>query len=173
MKFSTREDIDAPREAVFAHLTDFEAWERGALRRGAEVQRIDTLSRPGPGMSWKSAFQWRGKRRQMVVRLDRYDLPSAVSFSARASNIEAQFEVELLEMAARRTRVIVRLEIRPLTLTARLLLQTMKLARGRSEARFRKRVAQVAAEISARHGDRLLGHRPEPLRPHPLRGSAG
>ena len=38
MKLATREDIDAPIEAVFRELSDFDSFERAILRRGAEVE---------------------------------------------------------------------------------------------------------------------------------------
>ena len=37
MKFSTKEDIDAPIDAVFDMLCEFDQFERAAMRRGAEV----------------------------------------------------------------------------------------------------------------------------------------
>ena len=61
MKFSAREDIAAPIEQVFASLCDFEGFERQAMRRGAEVQRVDPLTQPGVGMKWQVSFNMRGR----------------------------------------------------------------------------------------------------------------
>jgi len=51
MKFSTREDVEAPVDYVFGQISDFGAFERQALRRGADVRRLDS----GPfvtGSAW-------------------------------------------------------------------------------------------------------------------------
>jgi carbon monoxide dehydrogenase subunit G len=151
MKLSTRDDIEAPIAFVFEHLTDFEAWERAALRRGAEVQRTDRLAAPGPGLSWEVAFDFRGRRRELDLRLDRMEPPVRLVFSGVGPNSEGTLDIELIELAARRTRVAVRLEVKPRTLVARLFLQSLKLAKARVEGRFKSRVAQLAAEIADRH----------------------
>ena len=44
MKLSSRQDIEAPVAFVFDALNDFQAWERAALRRGAEVARTDKMN---------------------------------------------------------------------------------------------------------------------------------
>ena len=41
MKFSTREDIEAPVDHVFAEVSDFAGFERRALRHGADITRLD------------------------------------------------------------------------------------------------------------------------------------
>ena len=48
MKFVAHEDVEAPIEFVFEQVTDFAAIERSALRRGAEVQRVDDLNETRP-----------------------------------------------------------------------------------------------------------------------------
>ena len=40
MKSSKREDIEAPIDYVYARVTDFQGFERQALRRAADLQRV-------------------------------------------------------------------------------------------------------------------------------------
>ena len=44
MKLASKKDVEAPIAQVWAALTDFETWERAAMRRGVEVARTDSLS---------------------------------------------------------------------------------------------------------------------------------
>jgi carbon monoxide dehydrogenase subunit G len=150
MKLSAREDIDAPIAVVFDRLADFDGWTRAAMRRGAEVQRRDALPRPGPGMSWALGFLYRGKHRSLALSLDEMVPPERLGFSGHGPNLEGGLSIELIEMAPRRTRMTVKLEVRPRTLVARLFIQSLKLGRGKVEARFRTRVAQAASEIDGR-----------------------
>lgn len=151
MKLTTREDIDAPIAFVFAQLTDFEGWERAALRRGAEVQRTDTLRRPGPGMAWAAGFVYRGKPRKLALRLDTLAPPSRIGFSGQSPNVTGSLELDLMEMSPKRTRVSVALEVKPRTLISRLFLQSLRLAKARMQGRYKARVAQVGAEIETRY----------------------
>ncbi|MFO7771978.1 MAG: SRPBCC family protein [Roseovarius gahaiensis] len=151
MNFSSHEDIEAPIDAVFAAVTDFQAFERQALRRGAEVQRSDSLAQPGPGMTWDAAFMLRGKRREIKIELARMDRPNGVLADARSRNLKAQFEVDLVALSRNRTRLSVTLVLEPKTLAARLMLQSIKLARKRLTRRFRKRVAEFATDVENRN----------------------
>lgn len=154
MKLSTREDIEAPIDHVFAQVSDFEALERSALRRGAEVQRIDALARPGPGMAWDSRFDLRGKRREMRLELTEYDPPNALRFAARSTGAEGEMLVDLVALSRGRTRMAFEIEIRPLTLAARLMVQSLKLAKGNVAKRFEMRVATYARDIEDRYARR-------------------
>ena len=150
MKFSAREDISAPIEDVFAALCDFEAFERQAMRRGADVQRVDTLAQPGVGMTWKAKFSLRGRRREMDVTLVQFDVPNEMHFKAKSQGIDATFVVELLALSRSRTRLSVALELTPLNLSARLLVQSLKLAKTTLTKRFKLRVADYCKTLEDR-----------------------
>lgn len=144
MKFSTNEDIEAPADAVFEMLCDFEGFERSAMRRGAEVQRIDQLHKPGVGMMWQAAFTLRGKQRQMEVEMVTFDRPNEIVLESTSPGLLATTGFELIALSRSSTRVKVELEIKPLNLSARLLVQSLKLAKSSLTKKFKQRVSEYA-----------------------------
>ncbi|UWP88530.1 SRPBCC family protein [Aliiroseovarius crassostreae] len=150
MKFSTREDIAANIEYVFASVSDFGGLERAALRRGADVVRTDTLSAPGPGMSWRATFPFRNRERQADMKLTHYEAPHGMVLFSKISGIEAEVRVDLVALSPRRTRLNLDVEMKPKSIPARLMMQSMKLARGNLVKKFRRRVADYAQTIEDR-----------------------
>jgi len=151
MRFATKQDIEAPIRAVFDSLTNFETWERAAMRRGAEVDRIDRMAGIGPGMVWQTQFQYRSKARKLRLELTHIETPHHLAFAALSDVLEGTAQIELLELGTKRTRMQVVVEITPRTLTARLFLQSLRLARARIDRKFDQRVAQFAALIETQH----------------------
>jgi hypothetical protein len=151
MKFSSREDIEAPIDTVFEMLSDFEGFERSALRRGAEVQRMDDLTEPGVGMMWEAKFDMRGKRREIQIVSALYDRPSDMSFEVTSPGMAGTFDVELIALSRQRTRMNVALELRPQNLSARLLVQSLKLAKSTLTKRFKLRVAEYTRDMEDRY----------------------
>ncbi len=151
MRLTTKQDIEAPAAFVFAVMTDFDAWERAAMRRGAEVVRTDTLRQPGIGMGWRIKFHFRGKARVMALKFTEVDPGNRLAFTGDAPTVGGDASVELMELSTRRTRVTVTTEIKPKTLAARLFVQTMKLAKSKLQQRFETRVGQVGADIEDRY----------------------
>lgn len=144
MKFVTREDIEAPIEHVFGVISDFDHFERQAMRRGAEIKRLDALEAPGVGMAWDIAFPFRGKRREMEVQCVAWEPPLRYVFESTSPGLTGEMAAELVALSRGRTRLELSIELRPQSLSARLLVQSVKLARGTLNKRFQIRVAEFA-----------------------------
>ncbi len=151
MKFSTREDIEAPLAAVWQTLTDFDHWERAALRRGADVMRTDRHTTLQPGLGWNVRFAYRGKQRDVDLRLTAIDPQHMMAFGGEGRMIEGTLRLDVVELGPRRTRIAVVFDVLPRTIAARLFLQSLRLARGRMEKRFKARTSALAAMIEDRN----------------------
>ena len=151
MKFSTREDIEAPIDAVFEMLCDFDSFERSAMRRGAEVQRTDSLREPGVGMTWHAAFDLRGKHRELEVEMVTFDRPTDIVLESTSPGLLGQMSFELMALSRTSTRILVELEVKPLNLSARLLVQTMKLAKASLTKKYKQRISEYAKGMEERH----------------------
>lgn len=151
MKFSTKEDIDAPIDAVFEMLCEFDNFERAAMRRGAEVRRVDTKTEPGIGMKWEAAFDMRGKRREIEVEMVTFDQPTEICLESMSPGLLGTVSFELLALSRSRTRIAASLEIKPKTLSARLLVQSLKLAKTSLTKKFKRRVAEYAKDMEERY----------------------
>ena len=148
MELTAREDIEAPQERVFDMLSDFDTIERQAMRRGTEITR--TSDGPGAGMSWRATFQFRGKRRVAAVTLSEYQAPDRMVFDSVSGGLEMKLTLDVVPLSPTRTRINVTSVLSAKTLSARLFLQSIKLARGGIDKRFRKRVGELAGEMEKR-----------------------
>ena len=151
MRFSTNEDIEAPVGFCFEQLSDFDALERIAMRRGAEVARLDPSETPAVGATWDIRFVLRGRKRRLMTRLVEHDPPNLIRFEARSDTFEGGLRAELIALSRQRTRIGIVLDLKPRTIPARLLIQSARLTRNRLDRRYKKRVAAFLAEIEMRH----------------------
>ena len=152
MKLFTRQDIAAPIEAVHAAITDFDTIERAILRRGGSVTREDPPDGPGAGSLWQCRITYRGRERRIETRLAALDPHERVEVRSAVAGIDAFLQLDLARLSPRRTRVRASLELRPTTVPGRLYLQSLRLAKGRIEARFRDQAAKLAKRIGAGGG---------------------
>jgi hypothetical protein len=148
MKFSTKEDIDAPIDAVFAFLSDFGHFERLALGRGIDVQRRKTGPEAHP--AWDIHLEYQGKPRDVALALSACQPPTGLCFDADSSGLAAVFTLALEPLSPHRTRMAVAIEVTPRTMAARLLLQPLKLAKSGLTTRFKLKVADYAKQLEER-----------------------
>lgn len=149
MEFSTKEDIEAPIEEVFDQVSDFEALERAAMQRGASVTRHGA-GQPGVGTAWEVRFDFRGRTRNVRMEITEYDPPNRILCESVADGLEVRMTVELIAMSRSRTRMSLDAQLHPTTLSARLLVQSLKLARSKINRRIHLRVADYARHMEER-----------------------
>lgn len=150
MKFSKREDIEAPLDVVFRAISDFTAFERAAMRRGVEVARRDDLAQPGVGMAWDVRALVRGRQRDISIRIASWTPETGLALNADSSGMLVTMTVDLVALSRNRTRMQVGLDLRAVTMTSKLLVQSLKLAKASLDKRFARRVADFGSEIEDR-----------------------
>lgn len=151
MRFASKQDIEAPIDALFQILSDFEAWERAVMRRGVELERKDKLRQAAPGMRWSARFLYRGKTRDLDVELTQLDPSTLMRFAGVSNALEGVVSVELMELGAKRTRLSCVIDITPRSLTARIFIQSLRLARAKLDRKFDQRIALLAGDIEMRY----------------------
>lgn len=150
MKMSAQEDIEAPIAFVYEQITDFPGFERQAMRRGAEVVSVESPTALAPGLAWDVSFKLRGKQRKVQIEVARLDPPNGLVIGSRASTIGGEMVIDLVALSRTRTRMSIALAMEPKTLSGRLMVQSMKLARKNLTRRMRKRVSEYATDMEER-----------------------
>lgn len=151
MKFSTRQDIEAPAEYVFDRLSDFDVLERQAMRRGLSVQRKSAKDVSGVGATWVLQVPFRGKMRDLEAQVVEFERPSHLNVDAKSGGLEMFITLELLPLSPKRTRLIVGYDVKPQTLSARILVQSIKFAKTTLQKRFTKRVAKFCDYLETQY----------------------
>lgn len=156
MQMTASQDVDAPLQAVFDALSDFDALEARCAANGIDVT-ADGPAQPGPQgpvpRRWQAAFTLRGKPREATVTLAAYEPPKRLAFDGVSGGLETRTELTLSALSATETRVEMRTELMPQTLSARLLVQSLKLGRAKIETRLTDRMGRAAREIEKRYRD--------------------
>ncbi len=151
MNFTTREDVEAPIAFVWQQATDFTAFERQGLRRGADVKRTDRLGKVGVGSGWDVTFTFRGKERDLTSNVTAFDPPNTYTVDIASAGIKGTCLVDLLPLSRSRTRLTVTVDLSATSLAARLMLQSLKLAKGSLNSRFAGRVTAMAEDMRDRY----------------------
>ena len=150
MQITARQDVEAPLDVVFREASDFAAFERQALRRGADVRRLDRGGEVGEGSAWELEFRYRGREREVRIDVVQFDQDQAYALTSSSAGLEGLTYVEFVAMSGTRTRVSMATELTAKTLPAKLLLQSLKLAKGQLNRRVGDRIAEFAREVEAR-----------------------
>lgn len=142
MKFKVSEDVDAPADITWARFTDFSGIEAEATGRGADLSRVGNWQTAAPGCAWRGSAKIRGRVRPVASEISALSAPERCEITTTIGGMEAVYEMTFLALREDMTRVQVVLDLSASTLSARLALQTLKLARGRVMQRLQGLLAR-------------------------------
>ncbi|WP_300058941.1 SRPBCC family protein [uncultured Roseobacter sp.] len=151
MKFSTQEVMEVPIQTGFDMLTDFERLEQAAIHRGVDLRRVSEPGQVGVWLAWEAAFALNNRRRNISLQVTRFEPPGLLTLDFLSQGLSGETCLELVMLSASQTRVMVSLEMRPVTLAARLLLQSLKLAKPRLSQRYKARIARHIGDLESRY----------------------
>lgn len=152
MKISSREDVEAPIDQVFSVVSDFSKLQDHMQRRGVEIVEDATGPEAGVGHRWSARFTWRGRARELDAELAALEPGQGYTINSHSSGVSCTTVVDLVALSKTRTRILVSLDLRPTTLSSRLLVQSLKLAKGKLTNRLKQRMGVLARRIESANG---------------------
>jgi len=151
MNFESKQDINAPAAHVFSQLADFDFYESYAMRVGAQVERQDNFTQPQPGMCWNIKGRFRGKDRNLELMLDSYTPTDALSFVCKTKSLNAIVKFNVIPLSHTETRLQATVDIQAKGLSARVALQSAKLAKKTLDRKFDIRMHDFANNIGEKY----------------------
>ncbi len=153
MNFTSKQDINAPTQHVFQQLSDFDFFESYAMRMGAQVERMDVFTQPQPGMCWNIKGHFRGKDRDLELTLDSYYPSDTLSYYCITKSLSATIGFDIIPLSRTESRMKVSVDVTAKGISARVALQSAKLAKKSLDRKFDARMHSFAAAI----GDKYTG----------------
>ena len=151
MEFSAEHDIRAPIDFVYAQITDFAALETYIMSAGAFVERTDELDEFGPGLCWWIEGNLRGKQRVIDIELKEVTEQEALVYELRSKDLTTQMLIDVISLDRTTTRLSCRIQPEAHSISARLILQSARLAQKTLEKRLKKRLNTYGDSLEERY----------------------
>lgn len=144
MDFHAETIIEAPQQEVFAALSDFPALEAQALQRGVDLTRQGP---PGPQARWRARVKIGGRTYRMTGHITHWRPAEGYAIACLCEGITAHLSAQCIALTPARTQLRVSIPLTARGLKARLLLQGLRFAHLRLNARLQDHVTRIGHEI--------------------------
>ncbi|MCF2904800.1 SRPBCC family protein [Octadecabacter sp. CECT 8868] len=151
MEFSAHDDISAPIDFVYSQVTDFKKFERSIMRRGGDVERLNGSDTATVGTKWRVKFRLRDKDRTVDAELVEVDAPNSLKIEVTSPSIEGTMVVDLISLSKTHTRLSVKVQAVAKTIPGKLLFQSVRFARVKTENKFKMLVKGFAKDVDAKY----------------------
>mgnify|MGYP002152317409 FL=1 len=141
---------------VWERFIDFSGFEEETRGRGVTLTRVGNWTETAENVEWRGVVTIHGKARPIASRVAQLVAQKLCVIESRIGGMECHYEMNFVPLSTEVTRVALVMDLSAKTLTARLLLQTLKLARSRVLQRLQGLIARQGNEVEAayRHSQR-------------------
>ncbi|ADO42044.1 SRPBCC family protein [Ketogulonicigenium vulgare] len=151
MEFVVNDHIAVSPDALFKHLNDTDLLEQMIRRGGATVRRTDAGRGAGVGATWQIGAPFRDRTLDVTMTVTEVEAPHRMRVLFTTGGVEGKV-VLLATPAGDGTDTAFTMTMGASTLIGRLLLQSLKLARGQISSRVHKRVGNYLHRAEERAG---------------------
>ncbi|MEL6954528.1 MAG: SRPBCC family protein [Pseudomonadota bacterium] len=152
MKLKITQDATASAQQVYAAFTDFARYEEMLRDSDVTLSRKGGWGLPEPGRGWTGKAMVRSKLRRLDATIVAMEPDRGLELECKIGGLRIEHAIALVPLGQRLTRVNAVIDLKPDTLSARLLVQSLKLARAkllqRMQARLEREVARVEQRAS-------------------------
>lgn len=146
MIFETMEDVDIPQDFAFSRFADFTRYEQTARHYGADIRRVNGFTEITEGCSWRGSAVVRGKTRGVEATITRLAHYEHARIDTVVGGMTVGVDLFFEELGPEQTQVRTTAQLKATTLAARLILQTVKLARRQIQGKINARIVALANE---------------------------
>ena len=131
MELSYSNIINVPQSFAFERATDFERFETEGFGNLAAFERRSDIIAPEIGAKWRTAAEFQGRPRRFWLELLELEEPGTMVLGNKSAKYDVEARFDFNETGAEATEFAFNLNAKAQSITGKLILQTIQLARAR------------------------------------------
>lgn len=149
MDLSATKEIALPIAIVWQEVTHFEQFEEGLRRREVTLERSE--GDVSMGTSWTAHFPLAGRTLKAKAHVVRLEAPHAVRLEGQGTGIDGYADVRLEAASEATTRITLQTGLKAKAIGAQVILQPLRLARGKLQGQLDAQLERIARGMEQRH----------------------
>ena len=131
MELSYSNTINVPQEFAFGRATDFERFEKEGFGNLAPFEPRNDIRAPALGARWRTAAEFQGRPRRFSLELLELDAPGTMVLGNKSEKYDVEARFSFSAAGDNSTEFTFNLNAKAQSITGKLILQTIQLARAR------------------------------------------
>ncbi|MBL4806739.1 MAG: hypothetical protein JKY31_05535 [Rhodobacteraceae bacterium] len=136
MKFEYTSTINVPIEFAYARATDFDKFEQEGFGNIDKFEPTGDIRAPEIGAKWKVRAEFQGRQRRFSLALRELSENEAVVFGNGTDKFDVEARFNFVKVDDENTDFLFEINSSAKTITGRLIMQTLQLARSRIERKL-------------------------------------